>query len=85
MSDSIISPDLGSDTLGPFALSVAEAKYLITEYLTSSGLQSGSSSFEGGSFANIAFLNPAASNATCQSSTPCFKYFLHLTGVAGSM
>ena len=81
----MISPDLGSDTLGPLAFKIGEAIYLITEYLTSSGLQSGSSSFEGGSFAIMAFLNPAASNAICQSSTPCFKYFLHFFGVAGSI
>ena len=85
MSDSIISPDLGSLTCGPFALSVGEARYLTTEYLTSSGLQSGSSSAEGGSFAIIAFLNPASSKAACQSSIPCLIYFFHLSGVPRSM
>ena len=60
---------------------MGEAKYLTTEYLTSSGLQSGSSSLEGGSLAIIAFLNPASSNATCQSSIPCFIYFLHFSRI----
>jgi len=64
---------------------MGDAKYLTTEYLISSGLQSGSSSTEGGSLAIIAFLNPASSKATCQSSIPCLIYFLHLTGVALSI
>jgi len=85
MSDSKISPDRGSLTCGPLAFGIGEAKYLTTEYLTSSGLQSGSSSLVGGSLAIIAFLNPASSNAICQSSIPCFRYFLHFTGVALSI
>jgi hypothetical protein len=64
---------------------VVEAKYLKTEYLMSSALQSGSSSTLGGSLAIIAFLKPASSNAACQSSIPCFIYFLHFNGVPGSM
>ncbi len=84
ISDSIISPDLGSLTCGPLALSDGDAKYLTVEYLTSSGLQSGSSSFVGGYFTITAFLKPAASKATFQSSIPSFKYFLHFFGVAGS-
>src|SRR6266540_477571 len=47
------------------------------------GLQSGSSF--GASFAMMAFLNPAASNAGCQSSTPFFSQDTHLLGVAGSI
>ena len=54
----------------------------MTEYRASSGLHSGSS---GGSAARIAFLNPACSNATFQSSTPCFSGARHSSGVAGSM
>ena len=84
MSDSMISPDLGSLTCGPLAFNEGEAKYLTVEYLTSSGLQSGSSSLVGGYLTITAFLNPAASNATFQSSIPSFKYFLHFSGVAGS-
>jgi hypothetical protein len=80
-----ISNARGPRVSDPRSGEIGGAIYLITEYLTSSGLQSGSSSFEGGSFAIMAFLNPAASNAICQSSTPCFKYFLHFLGVAGSI
>lgn len=50
----------------------------------SSGLKSGSSSFVGGFFATIAFLNPAFSNTEFQSSIPLIKYGLHFFGVAGS-
>ena len=71
MSDSKISPDLGSLTCGPLAFGIGDAKYLITEYRTSSGLYSGSSSGVGAIFPIIAFLKPAASKATCQSLTPC--------------
>ena len=55
MSDSMISPDLGSLTCGPLAFSDGEAKYLTVEYLISSGLQSGSSSLVGGYLTIITF------------------------------
>ena len=80
----MISPDLGSDTLGPTAFLVVLATYLIDEYRTSSILNSGSSSLVGGYLAMIAFLNPAVSKTFCQSSTPCLIYFLNFFGVAGS-
>ena len=73
ISLSNISPVLGSDTLGPTAFLVVEATYLTVEYLMSSGLKSGSSSFDGGSFATIAFLNPAFSKTEFQSSIPFLK------------
>ena len=44
---------------GPTAFLVIEATYLTVEYLISFSLKSGSSSFDGGSLATIAFLNPA--------------------------
>lgn len=57
----------------------------ITEWRASSGLQSGSCSGVGASFASTAFLNPAASNASCQLSTPFLTYGTHLRGVAESI
>ena len=84
ISLSKISPVLGSETLGPVAFLVSDATYLTVEYLMSSGLKSGSSSFVGGFFATIAFLNPAFSNTEFQSSIPLIKYCLHFFGVAGS-
>jgi len=49
----------------------------------SSGDQSGS--FAGGSAAMMASLNPAASNAGCQSSIAFFSHGTHFVGVFGSM
>ena len=72
MSLSMISPLRGSDVLGPTALRTVLAAQRTTEYRMSSGSHSGSSSTVGASFATIAFLKPAFSNARCQSSTPCF-------------
>ena len=55
---------------GPDAFSIVEGSQRITEYRASSGLKSGSCSGVGATFAMIAFLNPAASNAFCHFSTP---------------
>ena len=84
ISLSIISPVLGSDTLGPTALRVVDATYRTVEYRISSGLKSGSSYSVGGYLARIAFLKPAFSKAVFQSSIPCLKYGRHWSGVAGS-
>ena len=73
ISLSIISPVLGSETLGPTAFLVVEATYLTVENLMSSGLNSEFSSLLGGSFALIAFLKPAFSNTLFQSSIPLIK------------
>ena len=70
---------------GPDAFSIVEGSQRITEYRASSGLHSGSCSAVGASFAMIAFLKPAASNAACQLSTPFYMYGTHLVGVAGSI
>ena len=64
---------------------MVEGSQRMTEYRASSGLQSGSSSTDGASLAITALRNPAASNAGCQASTPCFMYDTHLVGVAGSI
>ena len=85
ISLSIISPLLGSATLGPVAFLVVVATYLTEEYRTSSKLKLGFSSLLGVSFATIAFLNPAFSNTLAQSSIPFLKYGFHLLGVAGSI
>ncbi len=80
MSAFRISPVRGSEMCGPEAFSVVDGIHRITECRTSSGLKSGSSSCVGAIFAMIAFLNPAASNAGCQSSMP---FFSHLSSVFG--
>ena len=49
------------------------------------GSSPGSCCGVGASLARIAFLNPAASNAACQLSTPRLRYGTHLAGVAGSI
>ena len=70
---------------GPLAFSIVEGSQRITEWRTSSGLQSGSSSGVGVFLAMMAFLKPAASKATFQSSTPLISHGTHLVGVAASM
>ena len=84
MSLSRISPVLGSCTCGPEAFCTCDGSQRITEYRTSSGLNSGSSSKEGGIRPWIALLKPAASKASCQSSIPWMRYGRHFSGVAGS-
>ena len=74
----------GSWTFGPVAFSMVEGNQRITEYRTSSGDQSGSSCGVGASRATIPFLNPAASNAGCQSSMALRIQGLSQVGVAGS-
>ena len=56
--------------LGPLALATEDGLYTIAPCLASSKLHSGSSFLEGALLPNIAFLNPAFSNAFCQSLTP---------------
>ncbi len=58
----MISPDLGSDTCGPYAFWISEAKYLITEYRASSGLHPGSSSGVGASLEKIRSLQVTSLN-----------------------
>jgi hypothetical protein len=77
-----ISPVRGSLTCGPTAFSVVDGSQRITVWRMSSGLQSGS--FAGASMATIPSLNPAASNATCQSVIALRIHGFHWSGVAGS-
>ncbi len=78
-----ISPVRGSLTCGPTEFSMVDANQRTMLWRMSSIDQLGSS--VGTSFATIASLNPAASNAGCQSSTAFFTYGFHLAGVPGSM
>ena len=70
---------------GPLAFSVVEGSHRITEWRTSSGLHVGSCAAVGASLPMIAFLKPAAANASFQSSIPFFSHGTHLRGVAASM
>ncbi len=85
MSAFRISPVRGSEMCGPLAFSTVDGSQRITECRMSSGAQSGSSFAVGASLAMIAFLNPAAANASFQSSTPFFNHGAHFFGVVESM
>ena len=83
--DEIVSPDRGSPTCGPIAFCVGSATQRMTLYRESSASQFGSSARVGGSLAMMAFLNPAFSNAGCQSSTPFFMAARNFSGTSGAM
>src|SRR5436305_1346761 len=73
MSAFKISPVRGSLMCGPLAFSVVDGSQRITEWRTSSGLHEGSCAAVGISFPTMAFLKPAAANASFQSSMPFFS------------
>ena len=65
-----VSPERGSVTRGPMALTFSCGTQRMTLIVTSSGDQSGSCSGVGASSTRMALLKPAASKAGSHCSTP---------------